>query len=170
MAGLCRPRWTRLDRVAAHFRTALVATASGLLFFAVQAVAQQQPSTQDLAKLAQNPLADTISIPFANETNFPLGPYGQTGNILNIQPVIPFSLNKDWNLVTRTTIPVVSPVQHSPSDTADFGVGDVIPLIALTPSHPGDVIWGVGPTFSLPTASSRHLGAGEWAAGPAAIF
>lgn len=161
-----------LGQLAAHFKIALTATASALLLFVVQAAAQQQPqlSAHDLAKLAQNPLADTISIPFANETNFPLGPYGQTGNILNIQPVIPFRLNDDWNIVTRTTVPVISPVQHSPSDPADFGIGDIVPLIALSPSHPGDLIWGIGPTFSLPTATSRHLGSEQWTAGPTAIF
>ncbi len=86
MAGPFRPRWTTLGRVAAHFKTALAATASGLLLFAAQAAAQQQPelSSHDLAKVAQNPLSDTISIPFANETNFPLGPYGEAGNILQI--------------------------------------------------------------------------------------
>ena len=108
MAGLCKSDRAPLGRVAARFKSALAATASGLLLFAAQADAQQQPSSQDLAKLVQNPLASTITVPFANETNFPLGPYGQAGNILNIQPVIPLSLNKDWNVVTRTTIPISS--------------------------------------------------------------
>lgn len=142
MAELCKSDRAPLGRVAARFKNALAATASGLLLFAAQADAQQQPSSQDLAKLVQNPLASTISVPFANETNFPLGPYGQAGNILNIQPVIPFSLNKDWNVVTRTTIPVSSQVRLSPSDPSEFGIGDVVPIIALTPAHPGDLIWG----------------------------
>lgn len=65
-------------------------------------------SAHDIAKLLQNPLADTISLPFANDTNFPLGPDRRAGNVLNIQPVIPFRLNSDWNLVTRTTVPLIS--------------------------------------------------------------
>ena len=156
-------------RIAAHVKTALAA-ASSLLFIAAQASAQQQPSTQDLAKLVQNPLASAIMLPFANETNFPQGPYGEAGNILQIQPVLPFSLNKDWNVVTRTTIPVMSQVRLSPSDPSEFGIGDLVPIIALTPANPGDLIWGVGPTFSLPTATSRNLGTRQWAAGPAAIM
>lgn len=122
-----------------------------------------------MAKLVQNPLADSISVPFANETNFPLGPYRQTGNILNIQPVIPFRLSDDWNLITRTTIPIVSQVRLSPTDAPALGMGDIVPMFALSPAHPGNLVWGVGPTFSLPTATEKNLGTGQWAAGPSAV-
>jgi hypothetical protein len=60
--------------------------------------AQQKLSAEELAKLAQNPVANLISVPFQNNTNFNLGPENGTQNILNIQPVIPFSLTTDWNL------------------------------------------------------------------------
>lgn len=130
------------------------------------------PSSADLslAHLAQNPLADAISVPFSNETNFRLGPYRQTGNVLNLQPVVPFRLNDDWNLVTRTTIPLQSQVRLSPSDGPTFGVGDIVPMVMLSPAHPGDLIWGVGPTFSMPTATDRRLGTGRWAAGPSGVL
>ncbi len=126
-------------------------------------------SAHDLAKLVQNPLADSVSIPFAYDSNFPLGPYRQAGNVLYTQPVIPFKLGNDWNLVTRTTLPLTSQVRLSPTDGPTFGTGDVVPMLLFSPAHPGSVIWGVGPTFSLPTASDRRLGTGQWAAGPSAV-
>jgi len=61
----------------------------------------------ELARLAQNPVGNLVSVPFQNNTNFNVGPTGRTQNILNIQPVIPFTLNKDWSLVTRTIMPLV---------------------------------------------------------------
>ncbi|MEO1018382.1 MAG: transporter, partial [Pseudomonadota bacterium] len=62
---------------------------------------------QSLAKAAQNPIANLISVPFQNNTNFNFGPRERTQNILNIQPVIPITLSPDWNLITRTIIPIV---------------------------------------------------------------
>lgn len=126
-------------------------------------------SAHDIAKLLQNPLADTISVPFANDTNFPLGPNRQAGNVLNIQPVIPFRVNSDWNLVTRTTVPLVSQPRLSSSDPAAFGLGDIVPMAVLSPSAPSNVTWGLGATFSVPTATNNSLGANRWAAGPAAV-
>ncbi|MDR3468219.1 MAG: hypothetical protein P4M07_19980 [Xanthobacteraceae bacterium] len=156
--------------VGRYLGTARLAPICGLLFLAAPAAAQQpQLSAHDLAKLVQNPLADSISIPFANDTNFPYGPYRQTGNILNVQPVIPFRLNDDWNIITRTTLPFMSQVRMSPDDPPSFGMGDIVPMIALSPSRPGNVIWGAGPTFSLPTATAPNLGTGQWAAGPSAV-
>jgi hypothetical protein len=159
------------DQIASRLKPAHLAAILGALFFVSQASAQQYPglSAHDLAKLVQNPLADSVSIPFANDTNFPLGPYRQTGDILNIQPVVPFKLNNDWNLVTRTTIPIMSQVRLSSSDPPAFGMGDVVPMFLLSPSHPGDLIWGAGPTLSLPTATEKNLGTGQWAAGPSAV-
>ncbi len=65
-------------------------------------------SAEELAKLAQNPVGNLISVPFQNNTNLNYGPEKKTQNILNIQPVIPIEVNKDWNIITRTIIPVVS--------------------------------------------------------------
>jgi type IV secretory pathway VirB10-like protein len=61
-------------------------------------------NTQDLAKASQNPIANLISLPIQNNTNFGIGPDDETQNILNIQPVWPFSLNENWNLITRTIL------------------------------------------------------------------
>ncbi|ANY83610.1 hypothetical protein BB934_35740 (plasmid) [Microvirga ossetica] len=64
--------------------------------------------TSDLAKAAQNPIADMISVPFQNNFNFHVGPHDQLQDILNIQPVIPITLDRDWNLITRWITPVIS--------------------------------------------------------------
>jgi hypothetical protein len=70
----------------------------------------EDKGTGDLAKQSQNPVSDLISVPFQNNTNFQQGRYNQTGNILNIQPVIPVKLSDDWNLISRTIIPIDRPV------------------------------------------------------------
>ena len=45
--------------------------------------------TDSLAKATQNPVASLISVPIQNNTNFAVGPYDRTQDVLNIQPVIP---------------------------------------------------------------------------------
>jgi hypothetical protein len=67
-----------------------------------------EDTTMELQKASQNPVADLISVPFQNNTTFETGPKGRTQNILNIQPVIPFNLNENWNLITRTIIPIIN--------------------------------------------------------------
>lgn len=138
---------------------------------ACTAGAQAQQSTEDLAKAAQNPIADMISVPLQNNTNFQTGLYHRAADILNIQPVIPFKLNEDWNVVTRTIIPVMAMPTMSalPGYGAAFGLGDINPTAFLSPSHPDGLIWGVGPTMSVPSATDKILGSGKWSAGPAVV-
>src|SRR5262245_54687452 len=80
---------------------------------------------------------------------------------LNIQPVIPITLNKDWNLITRTIFPIES--WPAPcSDTHVAGIGDMTFSMFLSPANSGKFVWGVGPAFLFPTASSSEVGSGEW--------
>src|SRR6516165_112699 len=72
------------------------------------AASAQEESTEDLAKKAQNPVADLISVPFQSNTNFGVGPFHATQEILDIQPVIPIHITPDWNLITRWITPVIS--------------------------------------------------------------
>ena len=95
---------------------ALAAAALATTLF-VSAPVRAAMSPEELAKLAQNPVGDLISVPFQNNTNFNVGPYNGTQNILNIQPVIPVEINKDWNIITRTIVPVISQPQLSPTTT-----------------------------------------------------
>jgi hypothetical protein len=125
--------------------------------------------TDELARAAQNPVASMISVPFQNNTNFNFGPLEKTQNVLNIQPVIPFELSEDWNLITRTIVPVVSQPAFTPAQDRKFGLGDTVFSAFLSPKDSGKLIWGVGPALLLPTSTDDRLGAGEWGAGPSVV-
>lgn len=128
-----------------------------------------EDATAELARAAQNPVASMISVPFQNNMNFNFGPLEKTQNILNIQPVIPFELTDDWNLITRTIVPVVSQPAFTPAQDRKFGLGDTVFTAFLSPKDSGQLIWGVGPVLLLPTSTDDRLGAGEWGAGPSAV-
>ena len=127
-----------------------------------------EPS-EDLQKASQNPIADLVSVPFQSNTNFDTGPFNRAQEILNIQPVVPMHLNNDWNVISRTIIPVIS--QPSPVfDSNTNGIGDITQSLFLSPAHPGELIWGVGPVFTIPSASDPILGTGRVLFGPTAVF
>jgi len=128
-----------------------------------------------LREAAQNPIASLISVPFQNNTNFGVGQLDNTQNILNIQPVIPISLDRDWNLITRWIMPVIYQPPFVPGDTTDFGLGDFNPSFFFSPKAPIPIspgvglVWGVGPAFALPAATDPRLGSGQWSAGPSLV-
>ena len=122
-------------------------------------------STEELAKAAQNPIASMISLPFQNNTNLNIGPHDSSQNILNIQPVWPFKINDDWNLITRTIIPITSNPDVLTGEGRVNGVGDTVFTSWFSPSDSGALTWGVGPMFLLPTATDDTLGEDTWAAG-----
>jgi hypothetical protein len=124
---------------------------------------------EDLAKAAQNPVADMISLPFQNNTNFGVGPGDDVQNILNIQPVAPFKVSEHWNLITRTIAPVIYQPELTPGSGSEFGLGDINTTLFLSPAKPGKIIWGAGPILSFPTATDKVLGADKWSAGPAVV-
>jgi len=120
----------------------------------------------DLAQKTQNPISDLISLPFQNNTNFGIGPHNRTQNVLNIQPVIPFSISEDWNLVTRTIAPLISQPDFSEKSGSTFGLGDINSSLFLSPKDAGKIIWGIGPILSFPTATDDVLGTGKFGLGP----
>jgi len=128
-------------------------------------------SNADLAKAAQNPVADMISLPFQNNTNFNAGPYDKTQNVLNIQPVYPVHLNEDWNLITRTILPVISQPATAPGQDREFGLGDIQFSTFFSPKAPtaSGWIWGAGVVAQLDTATDDRLGQGVWGLGPTAV-
>lgn len=134
-------------------------------------VAAAESGAADLAKAAQNPIAAMISVPFQNNTNFNVGPKDKTQNILNIQPVIPLDLNSEWNLVTRTIIPVISQPEFAPGQGRTNGIGDVQFSAFFSPKAPtaSGWIWGAGAIAQLDTATNDVLGAGKWGLGPTAV-
>src|SRR5258708_7020287 len=88
--------------------------------------AQAAVGAEELAKLAQNPVGNLISLPFHNNTNLNFGPEKGTQNVLNIQPVIPISISSEWNIITRTIIPVISMPALGPGIDSTNGVGDIV--------------------------------------------
>jgi hypothetical protein len=127
-------------------------------------------SAGDLAKATQNPVASLISVPLANVTDFNIGSFSRDRNtVLQFQPVVPISLGENWNLITRT----IGALSFQPDITQNhggtFGFGDINPSFFLSPAQPGKLIWGVGPTFLIPTASDDVLGTGKFSIGPAIV-
>lgn len=130
----------------------------------------ESEATEDLAKAAQNPISNLISLPLQNNTIFGVGPQGErTLNVLNIQPVIPVPLSKSLLLVTRTIVPVINQPTSPTGRQSEFGLGDINPQFFFTPLTNSRITWGVGPTIVLPTATQDVLGQGKWSAGPAAV-
>ncbi len=135
--------------------------------FAVPARAEM--SAEELAKLSQNPVGNLISVPFQNNTNFHYGPLDETQNILNIQPVIPITLNENWNIITRTIAPLIWQPAFVPGDSTVFGLGDMQVTAFLSPSAADGLIWGVGAIAQLPTHTDSVLGNDNWGLGPSAV-
>ena len=116
-------------------------------------------SNTELAKLAQNPVGNLISVPFQNNTNLNYGPEEGTQNVLNIQPVIPISVSSEWNIITRTILPVISMPALGPDDSRTNGIGDTQFTAFLSPANPGHWIWGVG--RHRPDPHPQRLGTGQ---------
>ena len=111
-----------------------------------------------------------ISLPFQNNTTFNAGSQGETLNVLNIQPVIPVKINDDWNLITRTIVPVISQPGFAPGEDRVNGIGDTQVELFVSPGKPGKLIWGFGPILQFPTNSNEVLGSDKWGVGPAAVL
>ena len=135
-----------------------------LTFLAAPPVAAQE-STGELAKAAQNPIASLISVPIQSNNDVDWGPDGELLSINNVQPVLPFDLNEDWSVVTRTILPVISQPGITPGQGRKTGIGDTLFTAFFVPKATGEWTWGVGPAIQLPTASDARLGRDEWAAG-----
>ena len=131
-------------------------------------IASAEKSTAELAKAAQNPIANMISLPLQNNTNIYIGDSTQSQNILNIQPVWPFEINDNWNVITRTIMPVTSNPNILTGSDRINGIGDTSFSAFLSPKG-GDITWGVGPVFLFPTASDDALGSDKWAGGISAV-
>ncbi|MBM7061833.1 transporter [Pseudomonas sp. UL073] len=126
----------------------------------------------ELAKKLSNPVASLISVPFQLNYDEKLGPQGHGKRYqLNFQPVVPISLNEDWNLISRTILPLIHQDEVVPNQGNRSGTGDITQSLFFSPKAPSEsgYIWGVGPAFLLPTASDDSLGTEKWAAGPTAV-
>jgi hypothetical protein len=130
----------------------------------------EQAKAAELAKKLQNPVASIISVPIQNNWDFGYGSANAMRYTVNVQPVIPFSLSKDWNLITRTILPTIYAEKTSASDRDKFGLGDAVQSFFFSPKKPvGGWIVGGGPVMLYPTATDPLLGAGKWGAGPTVV-
>ncbi|MFI5316378.1 MAG: transporter [Myxococcota bacterium] len=136
--------------------------------------ARADDQSEDLAKKLNNPIANLISVPFQENVDFGMGPSDHgVKSTLNIQPVIPISLGSDWNVISRTILPVTYLSDDvNPAIGDQFGLADTTQSFFFSPKEPGPakLIWGVGPAFLLPTATRGVLGTERWAAGPTAVL
>jgi len=133
---------------------------------------QGSDDAQHLAKQLSNPLAALISLPLQLNWDQNIGPADEgTKLTLNLQPVLPFSLSEDWNLISRTILPIIDQDDIFPGAGDQFGLGDTVQSLFFSPKAPssGGWIWGVGPVLLLPTGTDELLSSEKWGAGPTAV-
>jgi hypothetical protein len=148
---------------------AVMAAFCAALFPAASAMAD---AAEELAKKTQNPVAALISLPLQLNYDDKIGPDRQGERwLLNVQPVIPFSIGEDWNLISRTILPLVSQKDVAPGAGSDSGIGDITQSFFFSPKQPtaGGWIWGAGPALLLPSGSEPRLTADKWGLGPTAV-
>lgn len=134
------------------------------------AIIAEADDEEELAKKLANPVASLISVPLQYNYDENFGPdENGSKSLLNIQPVWPFTLNDEWNLITRTIIPLVD--QHDiPTGTDESGIGDILQSFFFSPKAPvNGWILGAGPAILYPSASDEVLGGEKWGLGPTAV-
>ncbi len=140
--------------------------------FAQATAGGERPAQKDAAQLAKqlsNPVASLISVPFQLNWDEGLGENDDGRRfLLNFQPVMPFRLNEDWNLIARVIAPIIAqPVLFGGGDPS-FGMGDILVSGFFSPNKAG-LTWGVGPVISFPVTSNPVLGSGQYSLGPTAV-
>jgi hypothetical protein len=156
-----------------------------LVLGAVSESSDEDAEADELAKQLSNPVASLISVPFQANEDWGYGPSGNGYKFtLNIQPVIPISISKNWNLILRTIVPIVS--QHDlffvpnlpknsplqPQNRSQDGLADTLQSFFFSPKKPGPfgLIWGLGPALLYPTGTHPLLGTGTFSIGPTVVL
>jgi hypothetical protein len=146
------------------------------LAFAAPALAQDPAAPSagaaDLAQQLSNPVASLIQVPMQNNFDWGWGLDGKgfryTGNI---QPVVPVSLGNDWNMISRTILPIIAQNDVTGPGTSQAGLGDVVQSFFFSPkaASASGIVWGAGPVVLVPTATDQALGTGKWGLGPTGV-
>ena len=164
--------WRMLKR---HWRCA--ATNIGLAFIAAAALAHETPppagdDSVELAKELSNPIASLISVPVKLDWDTGIGAVGADRYTYVVQPVIPFSLDADWNLITRTITPIIDARSPVAGGHSESGLGDITQSFFFSPKAPtaGGWIWGAGPVPLYPSATNPAVDGEKWGAGPTAVL
>jgi len=159
-------------------------TSENLTLGAVAESPAEAAEEDNLAKQLANPIASLISVPFQANEDFGFGPsHNGYKFTLNIQPIIPISISKDWNVIVRTIFPIVS--QHDlfyvenlpknsplqPQNRSQDGISDTTQSFFFSPKNPGPfgIVWGLGPVFLYPTGTNDLLGTGTFSIGPTLV-
>ena len=149
-----------------------------VVLISTNAIASEH-SLEALQKAAQNPIANMMSFPFQNNLNYGVGPKDKIANVLNIQPILPFDINDNWIMITRTILPLIylnegisglDVLPSSINDGINFGLGDINFSLFLSPKKTHDWIWGLGASFNFPTATDKYLGSKKYSIGPTAVL
>ena len=138
-----------------------------------QALAQSEPPVSDteLSKQIENPVTRRITVPLRYEADFLDGPYKATKDTFSInQAVIPFRLNEDWALITRTKLPAIVQPPKKLGESWAFGLSNGYTTFFLSPEHGEGFYWGVGPLLYYPSATNSVVGVNKWGSGPSAAF
>lgn len=140
----------------------------GFSVFAQEAAPKPGSSAQELADKLANPVASLISVPLQNNLIYGIGPFNGSKYTINVQPVIPFKLTENLNLITRYILPVVDQRDITGENTHQFGLSDATVTAFLAPKTKG-LILGFGPAFLVPTATDKLLGTEKFGVGPSAL-
>lgn len=141
---------------------------SGFSFYAQEAAEKPGNSAQELADKLANPVASLISVPLQNNLNYGIGPYNGVKYTINIQPVVPFKLSDNLNLITRYILPVVDQRNITGLNTHEFGLSDATVTAFFAPKSK-KLIYGIGPAFLVPTATEKFLGTEKFGVGPSVL-
>jgi hypothetical protein len=156
-------------------RARVVAIAVTAVLVPAMASAQQNDQAgpggtdADLAKQLSNPVASLVSVPLQFNWDQPVGIDNDPRLVMNFQPVIPFSLNGDWNMILRWIMPYVAQPRLFEDAVPTSGMSDIVASVFFSPARPGRFVWGVGPVLQLPATSDPVLGTGKWSAGPTIV-
>ncbi len=172
----------RLDKAEPMLQSSLkvrvLAAICLVLCVSITALAQSSPpqpagagagDDTELAKKLSNPISDLVSVPFQFNWEQNVGPDEQTRFILNVQPVMPFSLTPRLNLIARVIVPFVSQPPLFEGGLAASGVSDILTSFFFSPNTGSSFTWGAGPVISLPSTAEPTLGTEKWSAGPTIV-